>query len=120
MRPDLERLLNVPAYRAFDTAPGGRSLLGSDESGTTQLVDVGPDGTQRPLTALPGACSGRYLIGQDVVLVSHDDGGDERDQPSPLPPPPPAPRRTCTRWPTWCPAGSATSPTGATGWPSTR
>ena len=41
--------------------------------------------TSRRLTALPGACSGRYLPGARAVLVSHDDGGNERAQISRLP-----------------------------------
>jgi dipeptidyl aminopeptidase/acylaminoacyl peptidase len=80
MRPDTERLLNVTQYRAFDTDRDGRILIGSDESGSTQLAEIGPDGSRYPLTALPGPCEGRYLPGERAVLVSHDDGGNERLQ----------------------------------------
>jgi dipeptidyl aminopeptidase/acylaminoacyl peptidase len=80
MRPDLERLLGVTRYRAFDTDGGGRILAGSDESGSTQLVEISPDGQATALTALPGACTGRYVTGERAVIVSHDDGGNERHQ----------------------------------------
>jgi pimeloyl-ACP methyl ester carboxylesterase len=89
MRPDLDRLLNVTAYRAFDIDPERRILAGSDESGSTQLVEISPDGALTALTALPGACSGRYVPGQRTVIVSHDDGGNERHQLSLLPLPVP-------------------------------
>jgi hypothetical protein len=45
-----------------------------------QLAELSPDGSMQPLTALPGACRGRYLPGARVVLVGHDDGGNERGQ----------------------------------------
>ena len=85
MKPDLDRLLNVTVYRAFDIDPGRRVLAGSDASGSTQLVEISPDGDATALTALPGACSGRYVPGQRAVIVSHDDGGNERHQLSLLP-----------------------------------
>ena len=74
------RLLDICLYQAFDLDDAGRVLAGSDESGTTQLVELQPDGTSTPLTALPGACSGRYWPGQRAVIVSHDEGGNERHQ----------------------------------------
>jgi dipeptidyl aminopeptidase/acylaminoacyl peptidase len=80
MRPDLDRLLNVTAYRAFDIDPERRILAGSDESGTVQLAEISPDGTLTALTALPGACTGRYVPGERTVIVSHDDGGNEQHQ----------------------------------------
>src|ERR1700740_3018689 len=80
MSPDLERLLNVTVYRAFDIDASRRILAGSDESGSTQLVEISPDGTMTALTALPGACTGRYAAGQRAVIISHDDGGNERHQ----------------------------------------
>jgi dipeptidyl aminopeptidase/acylaminoacyl peptidase len=80
MSPDLERLLNVTVYRAFDIDPERRILAGSDETGVTQLAEIAPDGTMTPLTALPGACTGRYAAGRRAVIVSHDDGGNERHQ----------------------------------------
>jgi dipeptidyl aminopeptidase/acylaminoacyl peptidase len=90
MAPDLARLLDVPLYLAFDLDPVGRVLAGSDESGSTQLIEILPDGTAAPLTALPGACTGRYLPGQRAVIVSHDMGGNERHQLSVLRLPGPA------------------------------
>ena len=85
MKPDLDRLLNVTTYRAFDIDPERRILAGSDESGSTQLAEISADGHAIALTALPGACSGRYVPGQRAVIVSHDDGGNERHQLSLLP-----------------------------------
>jgi dipeptidyl aminopeptidase/acylaminoacyl peptidase len=80
MESDLERLLGVTLYRAFDTDAEGRTLAGSDESGSTQLIEIAPDGETTTLTALPGACTGRYVAGEHEVIVSHDQGGDEQHQ----------------------------------------
>src|SRR5580698_3077689 len=80
MALDFLRMLDARLYRAFDMAPDGRILAGSDDSGSTQLVELLPGGASVPLTALPGACSGRYLPGGQTVIVSHDDGGNERHQ----------------------------------------
>jgi len=55
-------------------------LAGSDDTGSTQLIEIDPDGTRTSLTALPGACTGRYLPGQRTVIVSHDQGGNELHQ----------------------------------------
>jgi dipeptidyl aminopeptidase/acylaminoacyl peptidase len=80
MRPEVERLLSVTLYRAFDIDGSGAILAGSDESGSTQLTEISPDGGLTALTALPGACTGRYVPGARTVIVSHDDGGNERHQ----------------------------------------
>jgi dipeptidyl aminopeptidase/acylaminoacyl peptidase len=79
---DLARLLSLPLYRAYDVDAEGRILAGSDESGSLQLTEIGPDGAMQALTALPGPCTGRYLPGPGgrAVIVSHDDGGNERHQ----------------------------------------
>jgi Prolyl oligopeptidase, N-terminal beta-propeller domain len=77
---DLAQLLAVSVYRAFDVDSAGRILGGSDASGSMQLIEISPDGATQALTALPGACSGRYLAGERTVVVSHDDGGNERGQ----------------------------------------
>ncbi|GLZ52863.1 alpha/beta fold hydrolase [Actinomycetospora sp. NBRC 106378] len=76
------RLLSARTWRAFDVAADGRVLAGDDTSGTVQLVELAPDGTRHRLTALPGACSGRYLKGIEprTIVVSHDTDGDERAQ----------------------------------------
>jgi len=77
---DIAELLNVRTWRAFDVDDDGRVLAGWDDSGTVQLVELAPDGTPTPLTAMPGSCSGRYLPGERCVVVQHDDGGNERAQ----------------------------------------
>ena len=77
---DLKRLLDVRLYQAFDADEAGRVLAGSDDTGSTQLIEIGADGEVAKLTALPGKCSGRYIPGQRVVIVSHDEGGNERMQ----------------------------------------
>jgi dipeptidyl aminopeptidase/acylaminoacyl peptidase len=83
-------LLDLTTWTVFDVDPQGRVLAGSDASGSIQLVEIDPDGVHTPLTALPGACSGRYLPGSHrVVVVEHDTGGDERAQLSLLPVEPP-------------------------------
>jgi len=76
----ISELLNLPVWRAFDIDDAGRILAGYDGSGSLQLVELAPDGTVTPLTALPGPCSGRYLSGKRAVIVVHDQGGDERSQ----------------------------------------
>jgi dipeptidyl aminopeptidase/acylaminoacyl peptidase len=80
MDMDLEQLLAVPVVRAFDVDSAGRVLASSDERGSAQLIEVAPDGTVTELTALPGACTGRYVPGQRMVIVSHDEGGNENAQ----------------------------------------
>jgi dipeptidyl aminopeptidase/acylaminoacyl peptidase len=87
---DLGQLLNIRLYQAFDIDSAGRVLAGSDDTGSTQLIEIQPDGNVTALTALPAACSGRYLPGQRAVVVSHDDGGNERLQLSMLRLPRPA------------------------------
>jgi protease II len=77
---DLAQLLAVSVFRAFDADSAGRILAGSDERGSMQLAEISPDGSTVTLTALPGPCSGRYLPGERTVVVSHDDGGNERRQ----------------------------------------
>ncbi len=77
---DLTALLDVRFYQAFDVGPDGRVLAGGDDSGSTQLIEIAADGQVTPLTALPGPCSGRYGPDWRSVLVSHDDGGNERAQ----------------------------------------
>lgn len=79
MAADLTRILDVRLYQAYDLDADGRVLAASDDTGSMQLIEFG-DGTRTPLTALPGACSGRYVPGQRAVIVSHDQGGNERHQ----------------------------------------
>ena len=129
----LHRLLEVTTWRAFDVDAEGRILAGYDGSGTVQLVELRPDGTRVPLTALSGACHGRYLPGTRRVVVSHDAGGNERAQLSLLDPDAVTSRsartgssrscttpRTSTAWSRSSrPARSSTRRTGATASTST-
>lgn len=80
MGPNLTPILDVRLYQAYDLDADGRVLAGSDDAGSTQLIEIEPGGTRTPLTALPGACTGRYLPGQRIVIVSHDQGGNELHQ----------------------------------------
>ncbi len=91
--PGVHEFLELRTWTVFDVDDSGRVLAGHDGSGSLQLVEVAPDGSHTPLTALPGACSGRYVAGERVVVVQHDDGGNERAQLSllSLDPPPSAP-----------------------------
>ena len=78
---DLVReLLDIRTWTAFDIDGDGRVLAGTDDLGSLQLVEIGPDGTRTPLTDLPSKCSGRYLPGSRTIVVQHDQGGDEHIQ----------------------------------------
>jgi dipeptidyl aminopeptidase/acylaminoacyl peptidase len=77
---DLNRLLEFRLFQAFDVDESGRVLAGSDDTGSTQLIEIAGDGSVTQLTALPGACTGRYVPGQRAVIVSHDLDGNERYQ----------------------------------------
>ena len=77
---DLNCLLEIRLFQAFDVDESGRVLAGSDDTGSTQLIEIARDGTVTPLTALAGACTGRYVPGQRAMIVSHDEGGNERYQ----------------------------------------
>jgi dipeptidyl aminopeptidase/acylaminoacyl peptidase len=87
MGPKFTQILDVRLFQAFDLDADGRVLAGSDDTGSNQLIEIEPAGTT-PLTALPGACTGRYLPGQRAVIVSHDEGGNELHQLSVLRLPP--------------------------------
>ncbi len=78
--PDIRDFLAAPVWRAMDVDDEGRLLAGCDVPGTTQLVELAFDGTPTWLTDLPGGCSGRYVPGQRLVVVEHDQDGDERQQ----------------------------------------
>jgi dipeptidyl aminopeptidase/acylaminoacyl peptidase len=79
---DLARLLAMTLYRGYDIDTEGRILGGSDATGSLQLIEIQPDGDVTALTALPGACRGRYLAdpGERTVIIAHDEGGNERQQ----------------------------------------
>ncbi len=72
-------LLELRTWTVFDVDPDGHILAGNDDSGSLQLVEIGPDGSRTALTALPSRCSGRYLRGSAPrrIVVEHDSGGDE-------------------------------------------
>lgn len=87
---DIAQLLELRTWRALDIDDDGRVLAANDDGGSLQLIELDPDGTSTPLTALPGPCTGRWLPGQRMVVVQHDDGGDENGQLSLLDPDSPA------------------------------
>src|SRR6478609_5853526 len=60
----VSRLYDLRTWRAFDIDDDGRVLAGWDDLGSVQLVEIDIDGSRHPLTALPGACSGRYVPGR--------------------------------------------------------
>ena len=76
----VREVLDVRVWTAFDIDDVGRVLAGNDELDSIQLVEIAPDGTRTPLTDLPTRCSGRYVPGTRLVVVEHDNGGDERMQ----------------------------------------
>src|ERR1044072_6819106 len=80
LRTTVRELLDVRGGTGVDIDTGGRVLAGNDELGSMQLVEIAPDGSRTPLTDLPTRCSGRYVPGTRLVLVEHDNGGDERMQ----------------------------------------
>jgi dipeptidyl aminopeptidase/acylaminoacyl peptidase len=77
---DVATMLTIPVFRAMDVDADGRVLAGTDETGSMQLIEIQPDGRVDALTALPGPCAGRYVPGRRTVLVTHDEGGNERSQ----------------------------------------
>lgn len=77
---DVQTLLELCSWQAFDIDDEGRVLAGYDGTGTVQLMELDPDGTATRLTALDGACSGRYVRGRRAVVVQHDSGGNENAQ----------------------------------------
>lgn len=76
----LRQFLDLPVWTAFDVDDEGRVLAGTDATGSLQLVELRPDGTRSQLTDLPSRCTGRYVPGRRVVVVQHDQGGDEKTQ----------------------------------------
>ncbi len=78
---DVTTWLDLRTWRAFDVDDSGRVLAGHDDSGSVQLVEIDrATGRRTPLTATPGAVTGRYLPGERCVVVVHDEGGDENAQ----------------------------------------
>lgn len=80
----IHSLLNLRTWTVFDIDDDGRVLAGHDELGSTQLVEIAPDGGRTPLTQLPTRVAGRYIPGSRAVVVQHDAGGDENFQLSTL------------------------------------
>lgn len=76
----LTDLLELRRTSLFDIDSEHRLLVGNDDTGSTQLYEVSPDGQWRQLTHLGEPCSGRYLPGERVVVLSADTGGTERAQ----------------------------------------
>ncbi|WP_179228992.1 S9 family peptidase [Parenemella sanctibonifatiensis] len=82
----MTQLLSLENWLGFDIDDDGRVLAGCDAPGSTQLFELAGDAVPRQLTDLPTRCSGRYVPGRRMILVSHDDGGNERSQISTLDP----------------------------------
>src|SRR6266496_2636705 len=76
----LREMFELRSSTLQDIDEAGRLLIGNDESGSTQLYELAPDGRGSVLTDLGEPCWGRYLPGQRAVVVSADDGGSERAQ----------------------------------------
>ncbi|MDT7582198.1 MAG: hypothetical protein QOK35_3463, partial [Pseudonocardiales bacterium] len=76
----LLELLELRRSILLDIDSDQRLLVGNDDSGSSQLYEVSPDGGWRQLTDLGEPCTGRYLPGERVVVVSADTGGTERTQ----------------------------------------
>jgi len=91
MTSDVQLLLGASVFHALDIDAAGRILAGTDETGSMQLIEISAAGAAAPLTALPGPCTGQYVPGERAVIVSHDDGGNERHQLSVLRLPPAGP-----------------------------
>ena len=79
-RNRLSELLELRRSTLFDIDSEQRLLVGNDDSGSTQLYELAPDGSWTQLTDLGEPCSGRYLPGERAVVVSADTGGTERTQ----------------------------------------
>ncbi|MDP8987780.1 MAG: prolyl oligopeptidase family serine peptidase [Actinomycetota bacterium] len=80
MVPSIRDYLEIRTARPSGFSPSGeRVLVGADLSGTVQLYEVPrAGGDLRRLTDLPEPVAGRYLPDCDDVLLSFDEGGDER------------------------------------------
>ena len=76
----MTRLLELRRTVLHDLDADGRILVGNNETGSSQLSEISPDGGWRQLTDLGEPCSGRYLPGSRLVVVSADTGGTERAQ----------------------------------------
>ncbi|MDQ1721939.1 MAG: hypothetical protein QOI26_1673, partial [Pseudonocardiales bacterium] len=76
----ISELLELRRSTLLDVDSEQRLLVGNDDSGSTQLYELSPDGGWTQLTDLGEPCTGRYLPGERAVVVSADTGGTERTQ----------------------------------------
>ncbi|WP_197671758.1 S9 family peptidase [Devriesea agamarum] len=76
----VSQLFHLESWTVVDVDTEGRILAGNDATGSLQLVEIAPDGTQRRITDLPSRCTGRYVPGRRQVIVQHDAGGNEKMQ----------------------------------------
>jgi dipeptidyl aminopeptidase/acylaminoacyl peptidase len=76
----LVELLNLTSTVLLDIDAEHRLLVGSDETGSVQLSEIGADGVPRQLADFGQPANGRYLPGTRTVIASVDDGGTERTQ----------------------------------------
>jgi dipeptidyl aminopeptidase/acylaminoacyl peptidase len=79
--PSLRDLLELPWSLPADVAAGGTVLVQSNRTGTMQLYRVAPDGGElEQLTDLAEPVGGRLVPGSERILLTMDEGGNERHQ----------------------------------------
>ena len=78
--PALRELLEVSWALPADVRDDGTALVRWNVPGSFQLYLVPPDGAPVQLTDLGEPASGRFVPGSDRILLSFDEGGNERSQ----------------------------------------
>ena len=78
--PSLRELLEVSWALPADVRDDGTALVRWNVPGSFQLYLVEPDGEPVQLTDLGEPASGRFVPGSDRILLSFDEGGNERAQ----------------------------------------
>jgi dipeptidyl aminopeptidase/acylaminoacyl peptidase len=79
--PTLQQLLSYPTSQPADFSDDGSELLYlSNAPGTMQLFRVADGGAPEQLTSFAEPVFGRFLRGSRRILLSMDDGGNERHQ----------------------------------------
>ena len=78
--PSLRELLEVSWALPADVRDDGTALVRWNVPGSFQLYLVPPAGDPVQLTDLPEPVDGRFVPGSDRILLSVDEGGNERGQ----------------------------------------